>query len=441
MPKRAPEGAKPDKNSPAYAIARSKRGHFRVYVLMSAIIYFRIIVIIAEFSSEIHPNYRRASIADMTFQERIRSSYSLNTELFSTISSTSNASREVRETSQYITELSSRILIGTKNLYPLRVKVERLRTEYEALRDGSTKRLFSKISGKTEEHLVKTSQVEQEYQDAFEEQAQAYKNLETSKNNLEEAQVSLARLQDQAAIHTAAVIELDSLHDTIFALPHTEYSPETAAKQEVAQLQSPISDLQKQIDNETQALKLLANAHKYLIWSQAAILNAEASGYNHFHTAEARHLAVNIVRNALSTAQLHAMQAESAYDSAQLAQPGIQDLRELKILEKYLLGSFEPGQGMQLIDSKELWKKPRQCLAEIIPAIEEVSREIGVAEERAERLGDEKEDLEAEVRDVWRRARQEVIEMVMEGREVVGEGTALGTEEGEDPGGLPSYSP
>jgi hypothetical protein len=377
----------------------------------------------------------------MTFQERIRSSYSLTTELISTISSTSNASREVQETSQYITELSSRILIGTKNLYPLRVKVERLRTEYEALRDGSTKRLFSKISGKTEEHLVKRSQVEQEYQDAFEEQAQAHKNLETSKNNLEEAQVSLADLQDQAAIHTAAVIELDSLHNTIFAIPHAEYPPETTAKREVAHLQIPISDLQKQIDNESQALKLLSTAHKYLIWSHAAALNAEAAGCNPFHTAEARYLGASIIRNAMSAAQLHAMQAESAYNSAQLVQPGIQDMRELKILEKYLLGSFEPGQGMQLLDSKELGKKPRQCMAEIVPAIEDVGREIGVAEERVERLGEEKDELEAEVREVWRRARQEVIEMVMEGREVGGEGMAPGAEEGEDPGGLPSYTP
>ena len=186
----------------------------------------------------------RASIPNMTFQERIRSSYSLNAELASTLSCTSNASREVRETSQYITELRSRIEIGTKNLKSLRLKVETLRSEYEALRDGATKRLFSKVSGKTDELLAKTSKAEEEYQDAFEERAQANKNLQTSQHNLKEAQRSLPHLADQAAIHAATQSELDELQNSIFILPHAEDPQEITAEQEISQLQIPISDLQ-----------------------------------------------------------------------------------------------------------------------------------------------------------------------------------------------------
>jgi chromosome segregation ATPase len=387
----------------------------------------------------------RASIANMAFQERIRSSHSLNTQLVSTLSSTSNTPREVRETSQYITELQSRIEIGTKNLKSLRWKVERLRSEYEVLRDGSTKRLLSKVSGKTEELLAKTSKAEQEYQDALEEQAKANKNLEASQRNLEEAQRSLPHLKDQAAIHAATRSELGDLYNYIFALPHAEYSQETTAKQEIALLQVPISDLQKQIDRESQVLKLLTDARKCLIWSHAAIMNAHGTNSNNFAPISEHHaLGVNIVRNAMSTAQLHAMQADLVFNSAQLVQPGIQNMRELKILEeRLLLGSSSGPSGVsRLLDIKELTERIGECRAEMVAVIDEVGREIGVAKRRLQRLGEEKEELEGEARDILRRARQEVIGMVVEGREVDGEGREAGAdEERQAPVGPPGYSP
>jgi hypothetical protein len=381
----------------------------------------------------------------MTFQERIRSSNSLNTQLISTLSSTPDASREVRETLQYITELLSQIEIGTKNLESLRWRVERLRSEYEVLRDGSTKRLFSKVSGKTDELLAKTSKAEQEYQDAFEEQAKANKNLEASRRNLDEAQRSLPHLRDQAAIQAATRSELDDLYNSIFALPHAEYPQEATAKQEIALLRVPISDLQKQIDIESQALKLLTNARKCLIWSHAAIMNAHSADSNNFVALSEHHaLGVNIVQNAMSTAQLHAMQAELVFSSAQLVQPSIQNMKELKILEeRCLLGSSSrPGGASRLLDAKELAERIKNCRAEMVPVIDEVGREIGVAKKRVQRLGEEKEELEAEARDILRTARQEVIGMVVEGREVEGEVMEAGTdEEVQAPVGLPGYSP
>lgn len=385
----------------------------------------------------------RASIANMTFQDRIWSSRSLNTQLVSTLSSISNASREVRETSKYITKLQYRVEIGTNNLKSLRLKVERLRSEYEALRDGSTKRLFSKVSGKSEELLAKTSKAEQEYQDAFEEQAKANKDLEASQHNLEEAQRLLSHLKDQAAIHAATRSELDDLYNSIFALPHPEYPQEITAEREIALLQIPISDLQKQINTESQALKLLTNARKCVIWAYAAIMNAEDAEYISLVTlSESRGLGVTTIRNAMSTAQLHALQAYSAFSSARLIQPSIWNMRELKILEDMCLlaTSSAPDKAKRLLDAKELAGKIKECKAEMKPAVTEVGREIGAAEKRMQRLQEEKENLEGEVRDILRRGRREVFEMVVAGRAADEEGREAGTE-GRAPEGPPGYSP
>jgi hypothetical protein len=375
----------------------------------------------------------KASIASMTFQESIRSSYSLNIQLVSTLSDTSNASREARETSQFITDLQSRINIATKNLNALQLRVRRLRCEYEGLRDGSTKRLFSKVSGKTDELLAKTNKAEREYQNKFEEQVIASNNLATSQCDLEEAKLLLPHLQDQAAIHVATLSELDELYSSIFSLPHAEYPQETAANQEIGLLQNSISDLQNQIDTESRALKLLTNTRKCLTWSHAAVqnaLNADSTG-------------INIVRNAMGIAQLHAMQADSAYDSAKLVQPSIQNMRELKILEEnFLLGSsYKPGSDL-LLDSTQLTHKMDKCSTEMKPVIDEVGREILVATERIQRLEEEKNELEGEARDILRKARQEVIEFVVEGGEMATDAREAGTDEdAQAHAEPPMYSP
>lgn len=380
----------------------------------------------------------------MTFQERIRFSYSLYNELVTTISITSNASHEVRQTSQYIAELESRIKKGIKNLKSFQPKVERLRSDYEKLRDGSTKRLFSKISGRTDELVTKTSKAEQEYQDALEEQAKAIKNLETSQRNLEEAQCSLSHLNDQAEIHSATVSELDDLYSVIFSLPHAEYPQEITANQEITLLQAQISDLQKQINKESRALKLLTNARKSLLWSQAAIQNAQDADNNKRGPNIEHHLTgLNIVRNAMSTAQLHAMQADSAYTSAQLVQPSIQNMQELKLLEQsfWLGSSYKPG-FYRLLDATELTSKIGKCCMEMKPVVDEVGREIRVAKERVQTLGEEKQELEGEMRDILRRARQQVIGQVIEGSWVDRESREARTDEEEQgPIGPPGYSP
>lgn len=374
----------------------------------------------------------------MTFQESIRSSYSLNVQLVSTLSDTFNASRESQETSQYITDLQSRINIATKNLNSLQLRVRRLRNEYEGLRDGSTKRLFSKVSGKTDELLAKTNKAQQEYQNKFEEQAIASNNLAAAQCDLEEAKLLLPHLKDQAAIHVATLSELDELYSSIFSLPHAEYPQETAANQEIGLLQISISDLQNQIDTESRALKLLTNARKCLTWSHAAVQNALNADRHETHS-----MGINIVRNAMGIAQLHAMQADSAYDSAQLVQPSIRNMRELKILdESYLLGSsYKPGADL-LLDATQLMHKMDRCSLEMKPVIDEVGREILVAKERMQRLEEEKNELECEARDILRKARQEIIEFVVEGEEVAIDAQEAGTDEDvQAQAEPPMYSP
>jgi len=380
----------------------------------------------------------------MTFQEHIRSSNSLHNQLISTISITSNASHEVRETSHYILELQYQIKIATKNANALRLRVEKLRAGYEGLRDGSTKRLFSKVSGKTDELLAKTTKAELDYQEAFEEQAKAITHLENLRKNLEEAQRSLPHLKDQVAIHKATQSELDDLYSSIFSLPHADYPEEIAANQEIGAIQTSISDLENQINIESQALKLLSNARKCLIWSQAAVQNAQEADHNKGSPFNEHHLAgLSVVRNAMSTAQLHAMQAELAYNSAQKIQPSIQNMQQLEILEEtFLIGtSYKPGWNL-LLDATELTSKIGRCTAEIKPAIDDVGKEIGITKERINSLEDEKEELEGEAVDILRRARREVIEFVMGQRSASTADEEDATEEDiEAAVGPPGYSP
>lgn len=380
----------------------------------------------------------------MTFQGRIRASISLHDQLVSTLSVTSDASREVRETSHYITELQYKIKTATKNLNGHRLRVERLRSGYEGLRDGSTKRLFSKVSGKTDELLARTTHAELEYQDAFEEQAKANKQLETLQQNLTNAQHSLSHLKDQVAIHTATLSELDSLYSSIFSLPHGDYPQETAAAQEIVVIQLSISDLQTQIDSESRVLKLLANARKSLIWSHAAIQNAQDTDRNKGGPFNEHHLpGLSIIRNAMSTAQLHAMQADSAYSAAQLIQPSIRNMRGLKILEEsFLLATSYRADVNLLLDTTELTSRIGKCGAEMKPVVDEVGRENAIAKGRMQRFEAEKKELEDEARDILRSARQEVIGLIVEGRVTSVEAGHGGVEDGiQAPLEPPGYSP
>jgi hypothetical protein len=236
----------------------------------------------------------------------------------------------------------------------------------------------------------KTSKAEQEYQSAFEEQARENKNHETAKANLQEAQRSLPNLRDQAAIHNATQTELDDLYASIFSLPHAEYPQETAANAEIALLQVPIAALKKQIETESQALKLLTNAKKYLVWCNAAIMNAsDADGNNFLPVSEGHALGINIIRNAMSLAQAHAAQAEAAYSAAQAAQASIQPMKELQILDEkcLLIASPKPGGVARLLDSYELRDRIKRVRGAMGEVVEEVAREVGVAGGRVKRLG------------------------------------------------------
>jgi hypothetical protein len=61
--------------------------------------------------------------------------------------------------------------------------------------------------------------------------------------------------------------------------------------------------------------------------------------------------------------------------------------------------------------------------------INEVGREIWAAKERIQRLEEEKNELEGEARDILRKARQEVIEFVVEGGVVATDAQEVGTDE------------
>lgn len=383
------------------------------------------------------------SIGNQTFQERILSSSSLNNQLISRLSTTSDASRELRETNIYITDLQARIEIGTKNLRSLRWKVEKLRSEYEGLRDGSTNRFFSKLAGRIDDFAARTLRAEQEYEAAFEEQAKVNKDVETYKQSLEEAQRSLPHLEEQAALHAATESELEELYTSIFSLPHADYPQEATANQEIASLQVPISNLQKQIDTESQALKLLINARKCIIWCHGAILNAQDTDSNFKHASiEARDMGNNIMRNAMNTAQLYAVQAEVAYNAAQAVQPSIQDMSSLKILEEKGLiagASYGTGKVIRLLDLREMRARVKECGAEMGPAIEGVAREVATAKRRVAGLGEEKGELDKEARDVLRRARGEILTIVVEGRGAGAEVSEATTQ--ETPVEPPSYSP
>jgi hypothetical protein len=99
-------------------------------------------------------------------------------------------------------------------------------------------------------------------------------------------------------------------------------------------------------------------------------------------------------------------------------------MRELKILEeRYLLGvSSRTSGASRLLDATELRMRIAECRAETGPAIDNVGKEIGFAKMRLQRSTEEKEELEAEGREILRRARQEVIGMVVEDRGLVAGG-------------------
>jgi chromosome segregation ATPase len=356
----------------------------------------------------------------MTFQQRVQSSYPAYTQILSTLSAHADACREIKEQSRFITELKYRIKNETKNLKTLQSTVEPLRSAYEELRDGPTKRLFSKVPSKTDEQLAKIARAEYEYQGALENLAKADKALETLNQTLADAEHNLPILVNRAAIHTSTLSELDTLYSTLFSIPHESYPAETSADEEIALLQVPISTLQAQIDAETAALKHLSSARKSLVWAHAALQNALDTDLT-TKDSDCSRFGWYMVRNAVSTAQLHAMHAEDAWTAARTSQPGIAEMAKLAVLEE---GFMQETQAMGgFINSwphKALLGRIRDAKTEIQKVAESAAAEETVAKERMRGLKAEKAGLEDEVKEILRRAREIVMEMVC----AAGDGTA-----------------
>lgn len=360
----------------------------------------------------------------MTFQERVLASAPRHTQLLKSLEETSYAAAAAQQTEAYISQLGAQIATETKTIEKLHWKVSKERGECEK-----------------EEH---------EYNDVFEAQAKATRNLEMLKTNLEEAQAKLPGLKGAAQLHTTYQSELASLYETLFSSPHPPFLTLDIATSLLARAQASHTAASKPFDNACQTVQLLTDAQKCLTLALNSVTNAldtrrtdtewvpMTNGINSSGVGLGTEGSGPV--NAMAIAQGQAREAEGLLGRARSLEPkAMQQIAATQVAQPDFLvscgaavGAGSQGRGGKGVSFNIVRFKEKMNVAErdLKRAVAECAREVNAAKERVGLLKGELDEAKERLEDAEmgvRRAREEIFRRVVDGEDV---GEDVGLSEG-----------
>ena len=267
----------------------------------------------------------------------IQSNAALHEQLSTSLAELDYAPSALQQQSSYFKELEAQVKDLDSIIQQLTKRTTKEKKEFEELRDSMTSRLRYKLQGKKEKYQSKVEKEEKDYIGALEEQHVTALQRDSLKKEVEQAKKTNADLQTAVDRHSALKTQLEELYARIFSGPTPDFPEEDMVESSVTATQAAYDRVQQQLNCESQAASMLADAAKAMSQCLQAMESAlDASnmdlwGFNGADWME---------RSALSEAQSAAGQAQFFATQAQRTSPHVKPIGEVRISNGNMWGDI-----------------------------------------------------------------------------------------------------
>ncbi|KAF7369822.1 hypothetical protein MVEN_00315100 [Mycena venus] len=235
----------------------------------------------------------------------------------------------LKQQDDYIAGLQNDLTVLARQITALEAKTKKERKEHEALRDSTTRRFAAKITGRKEKFEAKASKEEREYIEALEKEMQHKRQRETLETMIAEAKAVRADLQDKLKVYNKTKDDLAALYSKIFDGPTQAYPEDDQLEYTLQQAQTRYNEIQGFLNRESQAVNLLQSANNALLACSSKM--QEALSYSQWDMFGGGAMSDMMERNALSSAEGYATQAQIFVQQAMMASPQVLPIGEINI--------------------------------------------------------------------------------------------------------------
>ncbi|KAF7373619.1 hypothetical protein MSAN_00572300 [Mycena sanguinolenta] len=235
----------------------------------------------------------------------------------------------LEQQNSYIASLEKDSVTLARRITELEKKTKKERKEHESIRDSTARRFAAKITGRKEKFEAKASKEEREYIEALEQEMQHKQQQETLETMITEAKAVRADLQDKLASHNKLKADLAALYSRIFDGPTQAYLEDDVLEYQLQQVQGRYNEIQGYLNRESQAVSLLQSASS--VMQECMRDMNQALSYSQWDIYGGGTMSDMMERNALSSAELRASQAQVFVQQARVASPQVQLIGNITI--------------------------------------------------------------------------------------------------------------
>ncbi|KAJ7270658.1 hypothetical protein B0H12DRAFT_1200332 [Mycena haematopus] len=235
----------------------------------------------------------------------------------------------LKQQDSYIDGLEKDSAALVRKIAVLVQQTKKERKEHESIRDSTARRFTAKITGRKEKFEAKASKEEREYIEALEQEMQHKRQQETFATMIAEAKAVRADLHDKVKLHHKLKQDLAALYSKIFDGPTEAYPEDDQLEYQLQQTQNRYNEIQGFLNSESQAVSLLQSANVALQACSGQM--KEALSYSQWDVFGGGAVSDMMERNALSSAEGHASQAQIFVQQAMMASPQVQPIGQISI--------------------------------------------------------------------------------------------------------------
>ncbi|KAF8192770.1 hypothetical protein K438DRAFT_1590143 [Mycena galopus ATCC 62051] len=225
-----------------------------------------------------------------------------------------------------------------REISALAKKTKKERKEHESIRDSTARRFTAKITGRKDKFEAKASKEEREYVEALEQETQVRRQHETVETLIAEAKAVRMDLHEKQRLYRQTKTDLAALYSQIFDGPTQAYPEDDQLEYQFTQAQTRYDEIQGALNRESQAVNMLQRASTALQACSGQV--KEALSYSQWDVYGGGGMSDMMERNALSSAEGHASQAQIYVEQAMAASPQVQPIGQISIAHGQVFISF-----------------------------------------------------------------------------------------------------
>ncbi|KAJ6463531.1 hypothetical protein C8R45DRAFT_522431 [Mycena sanguinolenta] len=241
----------------------------------------------------------------------------------------------LKQQNSYITSIEMDSVKLRCRIKELEKMTKKERKEHESIRDSTVRRFAAKITGRKEKFEAKASKEEREYIEALEQEMQQKAQQEALDTMIAEAKAVHADLENKLAIHDTLKADLAALYSKIFDGPTQAYPEDDALEYQLQKVQTRYNEIQGYLNCESQAVNLLQSANSAMRECMREM--NQALSYSQWDIYGGGTMSDMMERNALSSAENYANQAQVYVQQARVASPQVQLIGNISIAHGSIL--------------------------------------------------------------------------------------------------------